>query len=95
MGKKIEFEPRRGHIGKKVEGSPEKRPLAHALRRMKTGVRIKDVPKNLQGKAAFLLAELLLLKKGIDPDKNRPLLEETIMKAEQETVVSLSAHACS
>jgi hypothetical protein len=47
------------------------------------------VPKNLQGKAAFLLAELLLLKNGIDPDKNRPLLEETIKNAEQETTVSL------
>jgi hypothetical protein len=51
---------------------------------------MEDVPENLQGKAAFLLAELLLLKDGIDPDKNRPLLEETIMKAEQETVVSLA-----
>jgi hypothetical protein len=59
-------------------------------KRMKTRVRRKDVPKNLQGKAAFLLAELLLLKIGINPDKNRPLLEETIMKAEQETVVSLA-----
>jgi hypothetical protein len=52
-------------------------------------IMIRDVPSPLRSKGALLLAELLLLKDGVDPDKNRPLLEETILKGEEATAVKL------
>jgi hypothetical protein len=66
MGKKIEFEPRRGHIGKKVEGSPEQRPFNLKQRKAVIRIKLHKIPKKLRGKeAAELIVGLKLLEFGI------------------------------
>lgn len=70
MGKPTEFEPRRGHIGKKVEGSAERRPFNFKQQKAAIRTELHKIPKKLRGKkAAKLIVRLKLLEFGIDSHK--------------------------
>jgi len=59
------------------------------IRYMMLRARVEDVRVELRPKAKKLLAEMTLLKAGIDPDKNPEILEKTLGKA-PEVIVKLS-----
>ena len=66
MGKSTEFKPRRVPIGKKAEGSAERRPFNFKQRKAVTRIELHKIPKKLRGKeAAELIVRLKLLEFGI------------------------------
>jgi hypothetical protein len=102
MGKPTEFKPRRGHIGKKVEGSPEQRPFNLKQRKAAIRTELHKIPKKLRGKAAELIVRLKLLEFGIgshdvegsdtDLDAFKPFTENPQLIRVQAKSCSLSLH---